>query len=398
MCARRLGAVVTVLLAAVACGQGGGPVPRPGPVPSSPRALPPALTSHQADLVYGRMTDEQRVGQLFMVGESSAGPGPAAVATALTTYHVGGVTLYGTGWSSRDKVRSTIQALQAMAAPASGGARLYVAGNQEGGRHGSLQAFYGPGFEDLPAAVDQGQMAPSSLQYSALAWGQELVAAGVNLDLAPVMDTVPPGADVWNEPVGELHREFGHDPWTVASHGSAFVRGMEAAGESVAIKHFPGLGRVGGNTDFSSNGVTDPLTSAGDGYLQPFEAGWRAGAQMVMVSLATYPRIDPANPAVFSSALITGLLRGQMRFPGPVISDDLGDAAAVQGVAPGDRATRFLRAGGDIVLTQQPTDIAPMTAAVLALMGRDPAFRVQVAASVHRVLRAKLMAGLIPPG
>lgn len=394
MFARRLGAVVTVLLAAVACGQGGSRVPRQGPV----RSAPPALSSHQADLVYDRMTDEQRVGQLFMVGESSAGAGPSALAGDLTTYHVGGVTLYGTGWSSGGKVRSAVDALQAMAAPASGGVGLYVAGNQEGGQHGTFQAFYGPGFEDLPAAVDQGQMTPASLQESALAWGQELIAAGVNLDLGPVMDTVPPGADLSNPPVGALRRELGHDPSTVASHGAAVVRGMEAAGESVVVKHFPGMGRVAGNTDFSSSGITDPLTGAGDAYLQPYEAGWRAGAQMVMVSLATYPRIDPSNPAVFSSALISGLLRDQMGFSGLVISDDVGAAAAVQGVAPGDRATRFLSAGGDIVLTVKPSDIPPMTAAVLALMARDPAFRAEVTASVHRVLRAKLAAGLIPPG
>jgi beta-N-acetylhexosaminidase len=395
-CWRPLAAAVATALAAGSCGGGAGS----GHARSShPRAqiAAPSPTPDLVDVVYGRLTVEQRVGQLLMVGLSSSDPGPATLAPAIGDQHVGGVVLDGSGWSSAQMVRSAAGALQEMATQAAtGGVRLYVAGNQEGGQHGSLQAFYGPGFQDIPAALDQGALPPATLQERAQAWGQELVGAGLNLDLAPVLDTVPPGTDAANQPIGVLRRQLGGDPATVASHGAAFVRGIEAAGESVAEKHFPGLGRVTGNTDFTATGVTDQTTGSADPYLQPYQAGWQAGAQMVMVALASYPRIDPANAAVFSPALITRLLRGQLGFGGVVISDDLGAAAAVQAVAPGDRATRFLRAGGDVVLTVRPSDVAPMTAAVLALTQQDPAFATQVAASVHRVLRAKLQAGLLP--
>jgi beta-N-acetylhexosaminidase len=91
------------------------------------------------------------------------------------------------------------------------------------------------------------------------------------------------------------------------------------------------------------------------------------------------------------------VLRGDLDFGAVVISDDLGAAAAVESVPAGERATRFLGAGGDIVLTVRPSDIAPMTAAVLALMHANAAFQAQVVASVHRVLQAKLEAGLLPP-
>ena len=119
---------------------------------------------------------------------------------------------------------------------------------------------------------------------------------------------------------------------------------------------------------------------------------------MVMVALANYPGIDPGNLAVFSQIVISQLLRRDLGFGGMVVSDDLGTAAPVQYLSPGERATRFLAAGGDIVLTLRPSDIAPMTAAVLTRMDSDPAFRAQVEASVHRVLQAKLEAGLLPAG
>ena len=382
---------------AAACGQGGGGATASHPGPTA--LATPRPTPYRIDGIYDRLTDEQKVGQLLMVGLSSSDGSPPAVADAVTNHHVGGVVLYGTGWDSAQRVRLATAALQAMATqPATGGMPLYVAGNQEGGQHGSFQAFYGSGFQDIPAALDQGRMAPVRLEYWALDWGQELAGAGVNLDLAPVMDTVPPGQDASNQPVGAPRRELGHDPADVASHGAAFVRGMEAAGESVAVKHFPGLGRVTGNTDLTASGTSDSAATADDPYLRPFRAGWQAGAQMVMVSLANYPGIDPDNLAAFSAIVITRLLRGRLGFRGLVISDDLGATAAVQGVSPGDRATRFVRAGGDIVLTVRPDDVGPMAAAMLALMREDAALRSQVAASVHRVIRAKLEAGLLPAG
>ena len=275
--------------------------------------------------------------------------------------------------------------------------RLYVAGSQEGGQHGTFQALYGRGFQNIPDALEQGSLDPAVLQTRALAWAHELAAAGVNLNLAPAMDTVPPGMDVSNQPIGAHRREFGHDPATVAAHGAAFVRGMEAGGVSVAEEHFPGLGRVTGDVTAAA-GMTDAVTRRGDAYLHPYQAGWEAGAQMVVVSVAYYPGIDPGNPAVFSPVLITQMLRGDLDFGGIVISDDLGGAAAVQSIPPEERATRFLDAGGDMVMTDRPSDIAPMTAAVLALMHSNAAFQAQVEDSVHRVLQAKLEAGLLAAG
>jgi len=385
----RLGAGAAMALFLVACAQGlsGGPTPTP-----TPRAAPTSL--YQVDTVFNRMSEEQRVGQLFLAGLSSSDVGPSALLDAIGNHHAGNVVLYGTGWDGADRVRSTTGMLQAMATrPATAGVRLYVAGTQEGGQRGTFQTFYGRGFRNVPTALDQGAMDPAVLQMRAMAWGRELVAAGVNLNLAPAMDTVPPDTDAANRLIGAQRREFGHDPATVASHGAAFIRGMAAAGVSVAEKNFPGLGRVA-----SDAGVTDPVTTSGDAYLQPYQAGWEAGAQMVMVALASYPGIDPGNQAVFSPVVISQLLRRDLGFGGMVVSDDLGAAAPVQYLPPGERATRFLAAGGDIVLTLRPSDIAPMTAAVLTRMDADLAFRAQVYASVHRVLQAKLEAGLLPAG
>src|SRR6202020_3083148 len=137
----------------------------------------------------------------------------------------------------------------------------------------------------------------------ATGWGSDLRAAGVNLDLAPVMDVVPQGTAASNAPIGALDREFGFNPVTNGQHGTAFIQGMAAAGVMSVAKHFPGLGRATGNTDFTSD-VVDNVTTAGDPYLNSFKAAITAGVPMVMVALATYTKIDPAELAVFSPTVM----------------------------------------------------------------------------------------------
>jgi len=205
---------------------------------------------------------------------------------------------------------------------------------------------------------------------------------------------VPPGADASNAPIGALQREYGHDPATAGDHGAAVVRGMAQAGIATTLKHFPGLGRVSANTD-TANSVVDTVTTADDPYLNSFGAGIRAGAPFVMVSLATYTAIDPAHQAVFSPAVIGKLLRGRLGFEGVVMSDDLGAAAAVKSMAPADRATAFIAAGGDLMIVQGSTQTGQMVAAVVARVGSDTAFAAQVDAAALLVLRAKEHYGLV---
>jgi len=161
-------------------------------------------------------------------------------------------------------------------------------------------------------------------------------------------------------------------------------------------KHFPGLGRVTGNTDFTP-AVPDYVTSPGDPYLDSFRAAIAAGVPMVMVALATYTRIDASQLAVFSPAVMR-LLREGLGFTGVIASDDLGEAQAVAAVPVERRAVGFLAAGGDLIISQSLGPAEQMAAAVLAKASGDAAFRATVGAAAARVLAAKQAAGLLPCG
>jgi len=336
------------------------------------------------------MTLAQRVGQLFMVGSPATSASPATLA-AVSRLHVGNVMLTGRSWAGTAVPARTASALRAAAT--AGGVGMFVATDQEGGQ---VQVLHGPGLSTMPGALSQGGMAPARLQALAAAWGRQLRAAGVNVNLAPVLDVVPGAAAArTNPPIGVLGREYGYTPATVTSHGLAFAAGMRSAGVAVAVKHFPGLGRVHENTDTSAS-VTDRVTTRHDPFLAPFAAAVRSGAPFVMMSTATYTRVDPSRPAAFSPTVIGGMLRHDLGFGGVVISDDLANARQVSAWTPGARAVGFLAAGGNMVLVVDAAPVAAMQRAVLARASADPAFRAKVDAAALRVLRAKAAAHLLP--
>lgn len=367
------------------------PAPPPATTTKAPTTKPAASC---VDRTIDAMSQAQRVGQLFMSAVSTSGP-TAAETAAITRGKVGAVILMGHSSSGTTAVKSVTDRARALASPVPGSTvRMLVATDQEGGR---IQVLKGPGFSTMPSAVTQGQWSPATLRNSAADWGRELRAAGVTMNLAPVADTVPPDLVTVNEPIGKLDREYGTEPATVASHSTAFLRGMRDAGVIASVKHFPGLGRVRGNTDLTA-GVTDTLTTRDDPYLDPFRAGIQAGVPVVMVSSATYTRIDRDHQAVFSSVVLRDLLRDSLGFKGVIISDDLGNAVAVSDRTPAQRALDFFAAGGDLLLTVQPANIAPMTTAILSRLPHDAALRTSVDDSLHRVLTAKRDAGLLTCG
>ncbi len=336
------------------------------------------------------MTAPQRAGQLLMVGLQPTGSS-RALAAQVKAQRLGGVIYLG-GWSGGTASMATISGR--LQAAAKGG--LLIAADQEGGQ---VQQLRGPGFTRIPSARTQAQSSVATEEKDVAAWSRALAKAGLNLNLAPVADTVPTSLGAANQPIGRYRRDFAPgSPGTNARYAAAFVRGTLAAGIAPTVKHFPGLGRVTGNTDVTTSGITDRTTGTDDAYLEPFKAGIDAGAPVVMISSARYPKLDPDHQAMFSSAVITDLLRKSLGFQGVVITDDVGAAKAVAAVPVGQRATRFIAAGGDIVLTAKSSQASAMLKAIAAKRASSATFARQVDAAAARVLDLKADLGLMKCG
>src|SRR5262249_41516557 len=141
--------------------------------PSGPPCVPQLL---------GRLTLAQLVGQLFLVGVAGDIAGPQ-LSAAQRSYHFGSLLLTksAAGTAALGKQPAAMQSLDSTG---SGSVGLFIAANQEGGQ---VQQLTGPGFAPMPSALVQGGLPVSVLRSDATDWGTDLHAAGVNLNLAPVM-------------------------------------------------------------------------------------------------------------------------------------------------------------------------------------------------------------------
>jgi beta-N-acetylhexosaminidase len=363
------------------------PVTTPSPTPTpSPSASAPLTAASCIATTLSSLSLTGRVGQLIMIGTQL--DSISAVDSKVTQYQLGGVFLGGRSSMSAASLKSAVAALQALA---KSGVRLNIALDQEGGE---VQTLKGTDFPAFPTAVVQGTWSASTLKSKTLDWSRRLAQAGITMDLAPVADTVPANNVNDNPPIGGFDREYGTDPTKVAAAITTVVGAAQSTGLTTTLKHFPGLGRVHTNTDVAG-GAVDTVATTTDPYLKPFAAGIKAGSGAVMMSLASYPKLDAHNLAAFSGSIVTGLLRTKLGFTGLIISDDLGNTGAVKSIPVGDRAIRFINAGGDVALTVNATDAGVMATAMVAEAKQSAAFATKVDAAARIVLTEKYNAGLL---
>jgi beta-N-acetylhexosaminidase len=214
---------------------------------------------------------------------------------------LGGVVLFARNVEDGSQLRSLVEQLH-QARPG-----LLVAIDEEGGDVTRLEARRGssyPGNLALGAAGD-----PALTEQVARAMGQDLAAAGIDLDLAPVADV---NSDPRNPVIGV--RSFGSNPADVARQTAAWVRGLQGAGVAACAKHFPGHGGTSADSHLE--------VPVGKPELAPFEAAITGGVRAVMSAHIVVPGIDDA-PATISPRVMTGMLRDQLGFDGLAISDGL---------------------------------------------------------------------------
>lgn len=405
--ARRRPVIMTALLGAAALagcgaqeassGSGSPQASRPAPAaspppqttapgaPGAPDSMAPSTAAPSSDPLEG-WTLEEKAGQLIMVGVEADAPSPLASA-AITDHHVGGVFIAGRTRAGSRAISALIGSLTGPPSATGGRAPLLVATDQEGGQ---VQVLSGPGFSPIPSAEEQAALPTDELLASARAWGQELSACGVTMNLAPVADLVDVADPASNEPIGRWGRHYGRDAAAVSAQAAAFAQGMGEAGVIAVYKHFPGLGRVAENTDTAA-GVTDTTTSrSGDAAVSVFAGAVSGGAQVIMMSSATYTLIDASAPAVFSPVVVTDMLRGEMGFTGVIMTDDASTAVQLQQWEPGERAVRAVRAGCDLVLASaDASTAAPMAQALVAAAQADPSLAARIDESARRILALK---------
>lgn len=354
--------------------------PTPSPVPT------PDAAGRAAAMV-DQMDPAQQAALLVMAGLPASGASTSEL-DSLAEAGISSVFLRGRSQLSVTQTRDEVQQItEELAVNLPEDQPVWVATDQEGG---FVRVLQGAGFSELPTAVEQGRWSESRLRETTAMVGSELREAGININLAPVADTVPQESAASNEPIGYWKRNYASSPVSVSMAVRQVNESLHDAGIQPVVKHFPGLGRVTANTDNAIN-VIDATTTAEDEYLVPFADSIAQDLAWVMISNASYPELDAENLAPFSATVITDLLRTELGYERLVISDDLCDAVAVSKIDVGQRAVKFIQAGGSMALCVQSKPAVQMVQALIDEAAADSDFAAKVQQAANVVMTERLL-------
>jgi beta-N-acetylhexosaminidase len=284
----------------------------------------------------------EQIAELLVVSYRGEQP-PREFLQFLERYQVGGVIFFADNAPSREQLSASLDAIRAMY---DADRPPILAIDEEGGRVSRL-----PDEERRlkPAAEygTDGDVDAFVSDYQRLAG--ELADLGLNLNFAPV-------ADVAVNPNNEcLHgRCFSDDPERAAALVAASVKTAHRAGLLCCLKHFPGLGAAAVDPHHQTTQADYDMEIWRTRERVPFAAGLAAGGDLVMTTHLTVPSLD-GSMATASARIVGELLRDDLEYNGPVITDDL----TMGGASPlgdyGARSVAALQAGHDILLFGQDT-------------------------------------------
>jgi beta-N-acetylhexosaminidase len=259
--------------------------------------------------------------------------------------------------------------------------------DQEGGYVARLRPD--KGFPETVTALYLGQHDLAVTRQYGNTIASTLKAAGINLNLAPVVDVnVNPASPA----IGYYERSFSSDPEEVAEHALEFIRAHHDHGVLTTLKHFAGHGSA---TTDSHLGITDVSETWSPDELIPFQRIIDAGeADAIMTAHLVNNQLDPEYPGTLSRPTITGLLRDQMGFDGVVITDDMQMGAIRQYYGYEHALQLAILAGADILaianmLEYDPTLPQRTFDAVLAAVQAGTITEERIDQSYQRIMNLK---------
>jgi beta-N-acetylhexosaminidase len=316
-------------------------------VPLSPLAAHLRFEWRKHGVLHTDAATAHRLGRHFVVGYSSF----AEVAALAEKGLIAGVyvTRHNLRGRSAEALKSEISALQAIRRAANL-PPLIVTADQEGG----IVSHLAPVLTELPSLATLADL-PADLrarmaeEYGRI-HGRGLASLGINLNFAPVLDLRPERRLTrfdFNTLIG--WRAISGDPAKVADVALPYIRGLEMSGVGATVKHFPGLGRVRGDTHHFSADLDAPIDELEASDWRPFRQALTGSHALLMIGHVRLTAADPVRPASHSKKVIDGIIRGKWNYQGVVITDDLVMGAIYQHDVC-TAVVEALNAGADLLL------------------------------------------------
>lgn len=297
-------------------------------------------------------------------------------------YRVGGLIFFARNLIEPKQIEQLCRDSQAYAKD-QGLPPLLIAVDQEGGPVARLKPPY------TQFAGNPGIKSEEDAQEYARVMAKELLEAGFNMNMAPVMDVVPPDFDSIM-----IGRAFEGGPEEVARLGGYVIQYLQEYGILAVAKHFPGIGRTTLDSHLELPYSHTPRAQLEAEDLVPFHEAVKKQASGVMFSHILYTDLDPDWPASISPAIVS-LLREDMGYTGIIMTDDL-DMGAVAKQFPIETVIeQFMKSGSDLALICHPgPNIKTAFNIIRKGLESDPNLLAMGRASVQRMLAAKQGIGL----
>lgn len=263
----------------------------------------------------------------------------------LKSPYVGSVILSTKNYDKPEQLKKLIQDIRKIRP------NIIITVDHEGGL---VQRFKMNGFRTWPAARVYGDVYNLNKE-AGLAlvekYGRdialELAALDIDVNLAPVEDTHT-DSDV----IGKWDRAFHESPEVCAELGERFIRGMKKVGVAAALKHFPNHGICKGDSHVT-NPVSDiDLKTLSENHMLSFQEIIESGQKIaVMDAHIKFTKIDDKNTVGLSKVWNQEILRDQMKFKGPIMTDCISMKGVDDKPRPMQDVTKdALGAGCDMVI------------------------------------------------
>ena len=293
---------------------------------------------------------------------------------------LGGITLFGSNTPDLEATANLVEEIRRY------NPLIVISIDEEGG---DVTRIYARTGSEQPTAAQLGRIDDADYTMASY-YNLGLVLNSLDIDL-----TFAPVADICinsNNPIVGI-RSFGDRADLVSRHVAAAVRGLQAAGTSASLKHFPGHGAVLEDSHHNLPRIRSSFADLEAVDLAPFLSGLKAGARSVMVGHLIVDSLDCEHAASQSARVMQDFLRKDLGYEGVIITDAL-DMGALGGPANiPHSAVAAIRAGADFLclsgLPDQSSFVAGSMQRIVAAIEQGQIDESHLVASASRISKLR---------
>ncbi|MDT0554798.1 glycoside hydrolase family 3 N-terminal domain-containing protein [Patiriisocius hiemis] len=331
------------------------------------------------DSIYGNMSLQEKVGQLFMVDIYSSDPKEKVdkVKDLIVNQYIGGVIFSKGGPKQQVKLNNEFQELSRVP--------LMMAMDAEWGLAMRLDSTFAYPWNMTLGAITNDEI----IKKVGKRIGEHTKRMGMHINFAPVVDinTNPKNPIIGN-------RSFGEDKDNVTLKSLAFMKGMQEAGILANAKHFPGHGDTDTDSHKTLPTITFDKKRIDSVELYPYKRLIQDGLSSVMVAHLNIPSLENRDgyPSSISENIVTNILKGELGFNGLIFTDALSMKGASNFSSPGEIDLAAFLAGNDVLLISE--NIPKAHQLIVNAYREKVISEERLAHSVKKILYAKYKVGL----